>query len=320
MSVRAAWMLAIGLGCAPAGSGPIAEPAPAAAPEPATAPELPPELRGVVAPWQRVEPDWLARASVWAVANYVEHRVHQQRGAPGHTAWILLDAFVPTSVPRGDFTAPELLIDRQALQGGEYPPFYAEGRSYLVLLRPGAETARRLADPAGRFTMYERLGPDEVVAIVDLSQSEAEARVAAIAASRSGEREGVRFDPQRWAEARDAPAITPGLHAPVSRFLAAQLKIGMPIDEVRGWLGVPDEQRLVGGTRIDDYLLARAQYRSAHDSATYGVLELRHVDGRLTEGQLRYFRWRVSPGEASSHELSAEQLRALGVASHVLAP
>jgi hypothetical protein len=49
-----------------------------------------------------------------------------------------------------------------------------------------------LADPQGMFSMATALGPDEVVAVVDLSQTESEARDEATAASRSGTREGLR--------------------------------------------------------------------------------------------------------------------------------
>lgn len=317
--MRAGWALVASLGCAPAGPAPGSVASERTVTEP-TADPLPNELRGLVSPWHRIDPEWLTRASVWAVGSYAQRRVHQQRGRPGYTAWILLDAFMPTKVLRGSFAAPEILLEAYALRGPAYPPNFDEQREYLVLLRPSPETATRLADPQNHFTMYERLGPDEVVAIIDLSQSAAEARTAGIVAERSGEQAGARFDPQLWAAARAAPTITAQQHAPVGQFLAATLKLSMTIDEARAWVGEPDEQIGVGTTQIDRYWLARPEHLTPRVGGIYGQIELRHVDARLTQGDLRYFQWSVTPDGHSSVEMTDEQLRPLGLTSHVLAP
>ena len=134
--MRASWALVVGLGCAPAGPAPESVATEKAVTAPA-AESLPVELRGVVSPWHRIEPEWLGRATVWTVGSYAQRRVHQQRGRPGYTAWILLDAFTPTKVLRGTFAAPEILLETHALRGLAYPPGFDAARSYLVLLRRG---------------------------------------------------------------------------------------------------------------------------------------------------------------------------------------
>jgi len=170
------------LACAPGESVAVpGEPAPApgesidvpdaAQPDTATTSAVPPELQGVVQPWQRVDPAWLARASVWVIARYTSDTYPCRPGPDGSLDMILRDAFAPTRVLRGVVKAPSIDLDLMALRGPEFPAAPGEGRSYLLLLRPNAETAARLADPAGQLNMHERLGADQVVAIIDLSQS-----------------------------------------------------------------------------------------------------------------------------------------------------
>jgi len=168
--------------------------------------------------------------------------------------------------------------------------------------------------------MYERLGPDEVVAIIDLSQSAAEARTAGIVAGQSGEHGGASFDPQLWAEARAAKEVTAEQHGSIGRFLAAQLRVGMAIDAARAWVGEPDEQIKIGASQIDRYWLAREQYATPRVGGVYGQLELRYDDDRLTQGDIRYFRWEISPEQKASLEMTAEQLRPRGLTAHVLGP
>ena len=139
-----------------------------------------------------------------------------------------------------------------ALRGPGYPAMLVEGRSYLLMLAPTPELAPRLADPQGRLSMYERLDRGQIVAVVDLSQSAAERASEAVLASRSGTREGVRFDPERWAAARAAPVIT-AEHAGLARFIGAELlaRPGGSVAELRAWLGAPDVQHYCSpsGTR-----------------------------------------------------------------------
>lgn len=167
-------------GAAAPGAGAALPAGPGVAPEPREATELP---AGLVQPWQRVEPGWLAEASVWVVADYAGMQAQCVKES-GSFAMVASDpGFTPTRVLRGAIAAGRIPID--APRGPSYPPALVDGRSYLLLLRPGPTNARRLADARASFEFGERLAAEEVVAIVDLSQSAGEAALP-VPASRSG--------------------------------------------------------------------------------------------------------------------------------------
>jgi len=233
---------------------------------------------------------------------------------------ILRDALAVRRVLRGTVALAEIDVDATALVGAGYPPGLVAGRSYLVMLRPGPETAVRLADPRGSFSLHERLDRAEIVAIVDLSQSADERASEAVPASRSGTREGVRFDPQRWAAARDAAQVGDE-EAAIGRFIAAELlaRPGATLAELRAWLGAPDVHQRGEDALLLRYWLARPRYERPEDGAVYGQVELHLRRDALVEGSVRWFRWRVSAdGSSSSSELAAEGLRERGLATAVL--
>ena len=94
----------------------------------------------------------------------------------------------------------------------------------------------------------------------------------------------------------------------------------MAIDEARSWLGEPDEQIKIGATQIDRYWLAREQHATPRGGGVYGQLELRYAGDRVAQGDIRYFRWEMSPEQQASFEMTADELRARGLTAHVLGP
>ena len=322
-------LLVAALACTP--SEPPAEPVDAAAAAaaqpytaPATATTVPPELRGVVQPWQRLDPAWLTDASVWVVARYTSDTYPCRPGPDGSLDMILRDAFAPTRVLRGVVEAKAIDLDLGALRGTAYPASFSEGRDYLLLLRPSPEMTARLADAQGAQSMHERLGAEQVVAIVDLSQSADESAAENVTASRSGEQDGLRFDPAIWADAREAATISADQHEPVARFLAARLlqSPGTSMAEARAWVGAPDNQTRIGDrTLIYRYWLSRANYAKPVADGVYGQLELEFHDRKLARGRISYFRWHFkNPQEQSSIEIPADQLRILGLHNYRLGP
>lgn len=314
----------VALGCTP--GQPIAEPraehvAAVASAEAvaavASAATLPTELRGLGV---AIDPAWTAAATIWVIAEFTQSTYPCRPGPDGSLDMILRDAFTPTRVLRGTLMAGSIDVDAAALQGPNYPASLVEGRSYLLLLAPTPEIAARLADPQGTLSMYERLDRAQVVAVIDLSQSAAERASEQVQASRSGTREGVRFDPQRWAAARAAPTITAAEHGALARFIAAELlaRPGASVAELRAWLGAPDVQQRRGETLLYRYWLARPRYEQPEAGALYGQLELRFVREQLVEGSVRYFRWEVRPDATASIEVPAEGLRERGLAVVVL--
>ncbi|MCY1006512.1 hypothetical protein OV079_13295 [Nannocystis pusilla] len=302
--------LLLALACTPT-SGPT-RPAPSV-PE---APELPAGLSGLVEPWHPFDPQLADSAPVWLVTRYQPGTYPCRPGPDGSLDMLIQDRFTALQVVRGAAHAPGVDLDLHALRGPAYPRAYAEERRYLLLLRPGPKGQALLADSQALGGMHDRWGPDEVLAVIDLDQTEAEAAAERVPASRSGEFAGGRWDPAHWAGLRAAATPEPARQRELAAFLQSTVtRPRAPLAEVRAWLGPPDSQHLhADGSRSDGYVLSHPAYAQPVADGLYGQLELRY-DARLElrAVELGYLRWSVSLQLQSSTMLTAEEHAKLGL-------
>ncbi|WAS98546.1 hypothetical protein [Nannocystis punicea] len=312
MTMRIAVPLVLALACTPT-SGPT-PPAPSSTAAPARA--LPAGLSGLVEPWHPFDPQLAESAPVWLLTRYQPGTYPCRPGPDGSLDMFIQDRFSALQVVRGAVRAPGVDLDLHALRGPNYPRSYAEERRYLLFLRPGPKGQAHLADASALRGMDDRLGPDEVLAVIDLDQSEAEAAAEQVQASRTGEFGGGRWEPASWAALRAAPVPDPARQRELAAFLQNTIaRPRAPLAEVRAWLGPPDSQHLfANGSRSDQYVLARPAYAEPLPDGLYGSLQLRY-DARLElRGvDLGYLRWHVAPHEQSSTMLSAEEHAAHGL-------
>ncbi|WP_434415294.1 hypothetical protein [Nannocystis pusilla] len=310
MTPRLAVPLVLALACTPV-SGP-----PRPAPSAPEKPELPAGLSGLVEPWHPFDPQLAERAPVWLVARYQPSTYPCRPGPDGSLDMLIQDRFTALQVVRGAVRAPGVDLDLGALDGPNYPRSYAPERRYLLFLRPGPKGQALLADAQALGGMHDRFGPDEVLAVIDLDQSEAEAAAEQVQASRSREYTGGLWDPAHWDALRTAATPEPARQRELAAFIQSTIALPhAPLWEVQAWLGPPDSERLAAdGSRSDEYLVARPAYAQPVQDGLYGQLELRY-DARLElrAVELGYLRWRVSPQVRSSTMLTAEEHAKLGL-------
>jgi hypothetical protein len=275
--------------------------------------QLPPELAGLVAPWQPIDLSAAEQAPIWLVTRYEPGTYPCVEGPDGTRYMFLQDRFSVLRVVRGAVQAPGVDLNLDALRGPSFPRAYAEGRRYLLLIRPGPKGQALLADPAALGGLHDQLGADEVLGVIDLDQTEAEVRAERVAAARRDEAAG--WDPTRWQALRAASAPDPAQQRHLAAFLQRTLAPRTPLAEVRAWLGPPDGQRLArNGSREDEYILARPAYAEAAEGAVYGDLRLRYDAAlELHAVELGYLRWRVTPSGRASVKLSPDEHAALGL-------
>lgn len=295
-------------------------PAPAK-PSPASAEPSPPPrpeatgLEGALQPWHVVDPAWRS-ARVWLVARLEGSTYPCVDDGHGGLKRLLQERFVIEEVLRGEVAAPGIDAALGMLRGPAYPRAFAEGRRYLLFIEPGRIAQAELADPNATGRMDRRLGPDELIAAVDLDARADEVAAEAVVAARTGERAGLRFDPRTWADLRAAASPEPATQRALAGFLQARVTLPeSPLAEVRAWLGPPDVQILArDGAREDRYILSAPAFKSPRQDAIYGVLAL-HYDSalRLASASLLYSRWSVTPRVHSSSTLSPEEHAALGL-------
>lgn len=307
--LRGAWVLVVGVfACTPA-STPTEEasraPEPARAERPAYAEFLP--------DWRTVEVAW-AEAPVWLVTQYVPGNSCESMA--GGLVMRVLDRFVIGQVLRGEVDAKEVTLAGEELRGAAYPRAFAEGRRYLLFVRPGALGRRVLAASQGSGLLEDRLGLDEVVAVVDLDARRDEVAAEAVVASKAGEHKGFRFDTETWMALRAAQELDAAQLRGLVGFLAVEVLVGLgPLADVRAWLGPPDQQELFpSGARRDVYYLGRGVIEAKRDGEPYALLSL-HYDPylRLDRVRLEYIEMKVTPGVYVADELGPEYLAKRGL-------
>lgn len=140
----------------------------ASAPEGVDAEVVPASVQGLATAGRSVDPAWLAAAEVWVVAEFAEGTYPCVDTGAGLDMFER-HLFTPRRVLRGEVRARAIDVRARELRGANYPGALRAGGVYLVLLRPSEATRRVLGDPAGVFVMETAIGPDEVVAIVELA-------------------------------------------------------------------------------------------------------------------------------------------------------
>ncbi len=273
-------------------------------------------LDGFIKPWHVVEAGW-RETPVWLVTQHVTGS-SCEAGEGGEQVMYALDRFIIGHVLCGEVTAPEVTVDGPRTQGPSYPRSFAEGRHYLLFIRPGELGRRVLAEAQGTGLLHDRLGPDEVVAIVDLDASKEELAAEAVVASRSGEHAGFRFDQAAWMELRTAKEIDAARHRGLVAFLEQSVLLGhAPLADVRAWLGPPDRQEMYrGGGRRDIYKLARGVIEGDRDGLPYGTLELSYDDAlRLHRVRLEYTKMKATKRMYVAEDLTPQQMAKRGLPS-----
>jgi hypothetical protein len=274
---------------------------------PAGAAPVPEEVREFVKPWQTVKPEWVRDASVIVVGrgSYI-HGPHVDLD-DGRFVTPILPRFEVQQVLKGTVRARQVILRFGSLTG---LPYLVEGRTYLVFLTPDADDLAGLAKPGG----VGAVGPGEaVLAVVDLAETEDEARARAVTATRSGEFGGFRFTPAWWAELRSAAKPDLEAEARLVAFLEhVVLRPGRRLADIRAYLGEPDVQH--GPAEAKYYLNIEAS-TGGGDGQIHSELALRfHADGSLAGYEVEPRRHRrVGPGQYADDALGPEDLARLGL-------
>jgi hypothetical protein len=316
MSLRRLAALAL-IACAPAPRPAADEPVLAPSGEvPRIAAEPPPaELAALVEPWHAFDRTLADASPVWLLTRYRPGTYPCIEGPDGELDMLQQDRFEIEQVLRGPVVAKGVDLDLYSLRAIEAPRAFAEGRRYLLFLRPGPKAQAQLADPKALGGIDRRLGAADVAHVVDVDQSHDEARAEAVVARHVGGG-AQQFDPSMWAELRSAAAPDPARQRPLAAFLRDRVLLrGAALAEVRGWLGAPDSQDLgPGKARRDRYILARPAHDTPTLGAIYGDLELRFDDRlRLRSAELEYLRWHARPHGRSSVALTPDEHAAEGL-------
>jgi len=274
---------------------------------PAGDPSLPEEVRGLVKPWQTVKPEWVREASVIVVGRGSLINGPCVPVGDGGLLMPLLEQFEVQQVLKGTVRARQVILRFGSLTG---LPYLVEGRTYLVFLTPDADDLAGLAKPGGVGAVGPR---DAVLAVVDLAETEDEARARAVTATRSGEFGGFRFTPARWAELRSAAKPDLRQEARLIAFLEhVVLRPGRRLADIRAYLGEPDVQH--GPAEAKYYLNIEAS-TGGGDGQIHSELDLRfHADGTLAGYEVEPRRRKqVGPGQYADDAIGPEERERLGL-------
>ncbi|MBI5489412.1 MAG: hypothetical protein HY905_18915 [Deltaproteobacteria bacterium] len=285
----------------PTAAGPVA-PAPDGGSEAvadsgeASPPETPAEVRAPVLPpydallqpWHEWDPSWPERAEVVVVGKYKQGDYPciffpDRSSVMPLRRTIVIEQVLLGTVRRGDF---DFSGGVEPAEG--FPLEYHDGRRYLAFLAPEEGSAALLQDPDARFNVETDLEPRELVAIIDLDQSEEEAREQHETVARWRELEAFTFTPEGWRAMRESP--TADLRQAEAFFhvlLRSVVKDGDRREVLRGALGPPDDERIEDDGVVEIYQLHLAARRTPSEGMVTARLEITYAaDGaRLKYGE-----------------------------------
>lgn len=277
---------------------------------------VPEEVRTMLRPWHDFQDTWIERAAVIVTGRLGTGEYPCIERESGELDMIQRDYFKVMRVLRGRVAVEYLDVDLHSEADAERPPYFVEDRMYLLLLKPTTESQKLLEDAKTIYGLGNRLAAGEVIAILDLSQSEIEATANKTRATRSGKRGDFRFSPRAWKALRDAGKVDFALQ---DRFLAFMQEVVLVKNasraDVRSWLGPPDcEHRWKGGLHENDWYLNLKAYRKPADGAIYTQLQVNFApDGRIASFAVDHLKWTVRPELKSSAYMQAAELKKAGL-------
>ncbi len=108
-----------------------------------------------------------------------------------------------------------------------------------MFLKPGKKTLQRMQDKEVAWVRFSD-DTEEVVAIVDLSQSRAEAEAMSVKATRSGTYGGFQFTPEKWRWLRASKTVDLESQKAMIAFLTnVVLREKSTLASVRSYLATP---------------------------------------------------------------------------------
>lgn len=204
-------------------------------------PPVDPAIQAELKPWHPFERAWDREATVVVKAGYKTHGQMCLFLPGGGNVMLSRTSFVPSAALRGKVACPTFDKHPFGLGGPQFPHNFAEGRTYLVFLKPTEASLAKLNTPDPTGAAIAALTDDEYVAVVDLSETAAEAEAGRTPATKSGTHDGFTFTPVRWDALREADDVA-GLDVQeqyLSFIRAVVLKPGASAKDVRSYLGRP---------------------------------------------------------------------------------
>jgi len=227
-------------------------------------------------PHHHFDPSWLEEAEIIVTATLEQGRYpciwrpNGVRDIPLRRT-LVIDQVIRGTLPRGSF---DLNFAHEPTLG--FPLEAHDGRRYLVFLRPSDDARLHLQDPDFVFGVHTQLQPREFVAIVDLDQSEAEAREQRERITRWQDLESFELTEGQWRRTRESPTVD---QRTTESFLHAIRRSLFPEwrrrEDVRSALGPPDDvRRGDDGLTIETYFLDPAARGAPVSDTFYGRFEL----------------------------------------------
>ncbi len=197
------------------------------------------KVRGIVQPWLPLEEGWVTDATMIFRSTYRSTHLPCIRMG---SAWLMPRGaqFTVQEVLKGDVRFKSVVMEHSSQASQQRPHGLVQDRTYLVFLKPGEETLKRMRETDATWLRVFDRGT-EVVAVLDLSASKAEAEAAGVKATKSGTYDGFHFTPKKWAALRASKRIDLEVQKKLVPFLVnVVLTKSATLVSVRSYLGPPD--------------------------------------------------------------------------------
>lgn len=273
----------------------------------------------LVKPWHPFREEWVDRAALIVKAGY-RPGTYPCIFHENSIDMIASHTFEAQEVLKGEIGRPDFDVDMsfrvnpdgtRVRSEDEFPHDLLRGRTYLVFLKPSAESQAILADAKKFFNAYTAIGEDETVAIVDISKSEKEAEAEKVAATSSGTYKGFTFTPEAWASLRASKEVDVNQQSRFMEFIEhVVLPGGADVVEVRSYLGAPDYHYTNDDGIFYRYYLSADLCRNPREGVPITTLEFSfNHDLRLADYDVEHHRYDAA--EKCLREISDEEIEQL---------
>ena len=264
-------------------------------------------------PWHEFKEEWMAQATVVAVAEYRRTQGPCIDLGNGRRGMPVVSTFVVKEWLKGAGAVKEFVAEVYGGETGPFPHCLVMGRMYMVIMKPGPESLARLKDPQLDFRAVRNI---ELVAIVDLSQTKEEAEAEKIAATKSGSYEGYEFTPAKWERLRQAKKIDFAEQGRMLKFIEKVVLADNPaVAHVRSYLGPPDHWFWNEDGLWYEYRLNLEAYNNPRVGAVFSKLVLYFGSGLVLKGySVSHCKYtEVEPNRQIIRDLTADERKQLGL-------
>jgi hypothetical protein len=273
-------------------------------------------IQEILKPWHPFEDRWVTNATIIFAGIYGWSTYPCIEEDDGTSYMPERSYFILDRVLKGEINKDEIDFNSAMMNEGNSPQLFVIKRQYLVFMKPNHENMKLLKDRGSDFTAFQNIESEEIIAMIDLSQSKVEAESFSITSNKCGTFKGFEFTPEKWMSLRNSEISDVKEQNTFLPFIRNKVLIrGASLAHVRSYLGDPDDQHMFEeGHLYTTYDLNSHVMGHKGNVKIYCCLDI-HFSGelKLIDYSINYFKTSKEDETSITTPLTQEEMLNLGL-------